>query len=388
MRCMVSLLVVLLFLTLSPSCNGSNDMLLDDNLEKDPSLMGWVYEEGPDPAATYVPEGRFGSHCLSYREGTWTTPAIRVKPFEFYRVTFHSKAEGRQYWSAYYYNDKGEQIVADHYWSIDPSETWIRTVYCTRARYGATHVRIRFSPLDRKLLSVDDVKVEAISRADATKWADEMYASIPPVKYEADPNRWKYLPRTMNKLRDGKPVRIVILGDSIANDTGNGPFDLFIERMYPGAHVEVIASVKGGAGTHYYKDENRVQQYVVDYKPHLLIIAGISNGSKEATRSVIKQVRAKIDPEIIIATGAVCRGSDPTTNKDWGFELRGGYRKDLKDLVQEEQCEFIDFYGPWGRYIADSGRPLEWFQRDVTHANMRGALVLSKILEGYFAPKK
>jgi hypothetical protein len=199
MRYTVSFSVVLLFLALSLSCNGSDDMLFSDDLEKDPLLTGWIYEEGADPAATYIRDGRLGSHCLSYRDGTWATPAIPVKPFEFYRVTFYSKAEARQYWSAYYYDDKGEQLVADHYWSIDPSEEWARTVYCTRARYGATHMRIRFSPLDRKLLSVDDVTVEAVSRADATKWADEMYAGevrsrpppleVPPQDDEEAPGR-------------------------------------------------------------------------------------------------------------------------------------------------------------------------------------------------------
>lgn len=367
---------------------ASGDVLLRTDFETYPVDAGWEYS-GENPQASWIDGGRSG-RCVAIGQGTWESPLIPVQPFHYYKVTFYSRAEGRAYWAAVYYDARGEPLVADHYWGVDESGGWLKNVFCTRARVNATHVRLRFQPLNDKLLSFDDVKVETIGRADAAKWADSIYETIPPVNYEPYPNRWKHLPRTMARLRNGKTLRVVMLGDSIMNDTGNSPWDVLVERMYPGSNIEVVNSVRGGTGTSYYQDEGRVKEHILDFEPDLLVIGGISNGSVNDTRSVIQQVRAVIDPEIIVATGAVCTGLDPATNSDWRFEVnpRGSsYRSRLLLMARQGKVEYLDFTGPWGRYIEESGRPLSWFQRDETHANLRGAIVLAKILEAYFAPK-
>lgn len=370
-------------------CMASGKVLLKTDFEIYPADTGWEYS-GENPRALWITGGRSG-RCLVASQGMWESPLIPVAPFEYYRVTFYSKAEGRAYWAAVYYDATGEPLVADHYWGIDQSDGWLKNEFCTRARVNATHLRLRFQPLNDKRLCFDNVKVEAISRLDVAKWADAVYGTIPPVNYEPYPDRWKYLPRTMDRLRTGKTLRVVMLGDSIMNDTGNSPWDVLVERLYPGSRIEVVNSVRGATGTPYYRNEGRVKEFVLDFEPDLLVIGGISNGSVDATRSVIQQVRAVIDPEIIVTTEAVCRGLDPTTNSNWRFEVnpRGtSYRDKLVVMARQERVEYLDFTGPWGRYIGQSGRPLDWFQRDETHANLRGAIVLAKILEAYFAPKQ
>ena len=305
------LTVSMLLPCLSTSCCGSQEaVLLTTDFESDPLASGWIFD-GDNAKATWVDQGRNGGKCISLAEGFWESAPIPVTPYQYYKVTFHSKAEGRGYWAAINYDADGKALDADHHWGVDPSEDWLETTYCTRAKADAASIRFRFQPREEKRLTVDDVKVETVSREDVAKWADEVYATIPPVNIQPPENRWQFLPRTMQKLREGGTIRVVMLGDSIMNDTGNSPFDVLLERLYPRAHIEVITSVRGGTGTSYYKGENLVKQYVLDYNPDFLIIGGISNGRAEATRSVIQQVRAVIDPEIMVTTGAVCTGMDP-----------------------------------------------------------------------------
>jgi predicted GTPase len=193
----------------------------------------------------------------------------------------------------------------------------------------------------------------------------------------------------MQTLAAGGEVRVVMLGDSIVNDTSNSAFDVRVERMYPNARLNIVASVRGGTGCQYYKEMNRVKEYVLDLRPDLLIIGGISNSDAESVRSVIRQVRDKMNPEILVMTGAV--GSiDPRRNPPgWKPVVTPDgvdYRSCLRRVAQEERVEFLDMEGAWGEYINGCGKPWEFFTRDTLHANERGRQVLALIMERYFAP--
>jgi hypothetical protein len=193
----------------------------------------------------------------------------------------------------------------------------------------------------------------------------------------------------MRALQTGGTLRVVMLGDSIVNDTANSAFDVRVERLYPGAKLNIVTSVRGGTGCQYYKEANRVKEYVLDLRPDLLIIGGISNSDAESVRSVIRQVRDKMNPEILVMSGAV--GSiDPRNKPGWSPVVSPDgtdYRCRLMRMAQEEGVEFLDMEGAWGTYISGAGKPWEFFTRDTLHANERGRQVLATILERYFAPR-
>ncbi len=224
---------------------------------------------------------------------------------------------------------------------------------------------------------------------------DAVYAGMAPVPFQPAADRWKHLPRTMQRLQEGPGLRIVMLGDSIVNDTGHSQYELLLQRLYPRCKVERIMSVRGSTGCWWYKEENRVQEWVVEKKPDLLMIGGISQrGDVDSIRAVIRQVRAAMRPapEILVMTPAVGREeeSDPRKNPKWthAVDPQGDdYRARLLRMAAEEEVEFLDMTGPWGQYIKDSGLACGWFMRDVVHANERGFQVLGRILEKYFAPK-
>ena len=117
-------------------------------------------------------------------------------------------------------------------------------------------------------------------------------AEIPPVKIETPSERWDRLPRTAGILGAGRgELRIVMLGDSIVNDTSQSRWDERLQDKYPSCKITKAAVVRGGTGCWWYKEPGRVKRYVLDLKPDLLIIGGISHrDDTESIRDVVRQV--------------------------------------------------------------------------------------------------
>ena len=218
---------------------------------------------------------------------------------------------------------------------------------------------------------------------------DAQYGAMKPLEYTPPADRWQLLPRTMQRLREGGTLKIVLLGDSIMNQTCHSGFDLLLERLYPKVKIEKVASVRGSTGCWWYKDENRVEDYVLKHKPDLLMIGGISQRNDvNSIREVIHQIRAKQQPEILLLTPAFgFQQSDFIVNWTYAIQPDGeDYRAALLRLAKEEKCEFLDMTGPWWQYVRKSGKDYGWFRGDAVHANGRGSQILARILERYFAP--
>jgi len=173
------------------------------------------------------------------------------------------------------------------------------------------------------------------------------------------------------------------------NDTSSSKYELLLGRRHPKCRIEKITSVRGSTGCWWYKEENRVKEYVVDHAPDLLMIGGISQRDDvDSIREVVRQVRAALepDPEILLMTGAFGTRQDPASNPAWTFEVDpagSGYRSRLLRLAGEEGCAFLDLTGPWGRYVKDQPQHVGWFMRDPVHANERGFQILGRIVERY-----
>ena len=219
---------------------------------------------------------------------------------------------------------------------------------------------------------------------------DAIYAAMDPLAYQPPKGRFANIPKTMAKLRDGGELRMVLLGDSIMGNTSGSSFELLLMRDYPKCKVIKIASLRSSTGCKYYREENRVQDYVLKHSPDLLVIGGISNGGDaEAVRSVVRQVRAqKPDTEVLLLTpvfGAMrdehirtyTREIDTTTSN---------FRFNLQKVAAEETCAFFDMTGPWWSYIQDSGKTYGWFMGDSVHANDRGCQIIGRLLEIWFKP--
>ena len=192
----------------------------------------------------------------------------------------------------------------------------------------------------------------------------------------------------MEMLRNGGDLRMVLLGDSIMGNTSGSSFELLLMRDYPKCRIAKIASLRSSTGCKYYREENRVEDYVLRHNPDLLVIGGISNGGDaEAVRSVVQQVRAKKpDTEVLLLTPVFGAMRDEHI-KTWTREIdttKSNFRWNLQKVAAEEKCAFFDMTGPWWEYIQSTGMTPGWFMGDAVHANARGCQIIGRLLQMWF----
>jgi len=219
---------------------------------------------------------------------------------------------------------------------------------------------------------------------------DAIYAAMDPLAYQPPKGRFANIPKTLAKLRDGGELRMVLLGDSIMGNTSGSSFELLLMRDYPKCKIVKIASLRSSTGCKYYREENRVQDYVLKHNPDLLVIGGISNGGDaEAVRAVVQQVRAeKPDTEVLLLTpvfGAMRDEHIKTFTREIDTST-SNFRFNMQKVAAEEKCAFFDMTGPWWSYIQESGKTYGWFMGDAVHANDRGCQIIGRLLQLWFKP--
>jgi len=218
-----------------------------------------------------------------------------------------------------------------------------------------------------------------------------IYSEMPPVSYTPPSDHWRHLPETKKLLIEGERLRVVMLGDSIVNDTSRSCWNLLLEQQYPNCRIIKITSVRGSTGCWWYKKPGRMQKFVLDHDPNLVIIGGISQrGNISSIRDVIRQIRKASEADILLMTGAFGR-VDPRDDAQWKQisdpNHYSDYRKDLEKLARQSKTAFLDMEAAWGRYIRECGKDLDWFKRDPIHANERGEQILGHILVAYLSPE-
>jgi hypothetical protein len=217
-------------------------------------------------------------------------------------------------------------------------------------------------------------------------------AKIPPVNVDLPKERLAKLPKSMKRLREGGTLRIVMLGDSIINDTARSCWHELVKQHYPKCNIVRVVSVRGGTGCWFYKEPGKIDRYVLQQRPDLVIIGGISQRHDvDSMRDCLRQIRAKSTCEFFLMTGPF-GVADPLSGADWRKKIADGkdekYAAALKALADEFTAEHLDLQMVWGDYIRGAGKPLDFFKRDPIHANAEGEAVLARILEQYFVPVK
>jgi len=357
----------------------------------DPLAAGWTYS--PSEAGgklVFIPsEGYYPD-----KGGKLTSPVIPCtdNPWQFYRIRFETRAMTRSYWCVFFRDRGGHwESIADIYASVQPSTDWQANTVCIRGRENATAFTVNFQSTEK--IEVRHLVVEPIDRDTVVAWADALYATLPPLSWTQPADRFARLPRFMERLRRGGPVRIVMLGDSIINDTNNSLWDALLMRHYPKAEVHIQPSVLGSTGCWKYREPAYFQAYVAEWKPHLLMIGGISHREDaDAVREVIRLARALPDCETMLMSGPVGRDERAHTEGDLTTPLPVSPAADhpfnaaLHAVAEAGQITYLDMNTIWHTYIGASQKPFEWFHRDLLHANDRGKQILGRILERFFAP--
>jgi len=233
----------------------------------------------------------------------------------------------------------------------------------------------------------NDVYVRTVEERSAEQ-VTQIRSEIPPVKYSPPKDRWKNLPRTSRILSSANSrLNIVMLGDSIVDDLSRSQWNRLVQERYPNCTISKITCFRGSTGCWWYKEPGRVQRYVLDHKPDLVIIGGISQKDDiDSIREVIGQIRAGSECDILLLTGPFGR-VDPRDDEQFTFKTDpegADYRARLMRLSKEVKTGFMDLCGYWGVYIRESAHDLDWFKRDVVHANERGEQVIGLLLAMHF----
>ncbi len=238
---------------------------------------------------------------------------------------------------------------------------------------------------------------------------ESAYKEMTPVHYYPASNRWLNLP-IVNKALTSKnsSLNIVMLGDSIINDTYRSQWDnLVLQPAYPNCKISCVAIVRGSTGCWYYKEGNNIEKYVLPHNPDLLIIGGISQKDDiDSIREVIKQVQSARKCDVLLMTKSYGEVSEKVTRRyadpyldykpgvvenGWSYDIPTDpqdYRRRLLELAQETKSGFLDMTAPWGAYIRQSGKPLDYFKRDIIHANVKGEQIIGRILAAHLSPVK
>jgi len=237
---------------------------------------------------------------------------------------------------------------------------------------------------------VDGEVEDPTGKMDPLKRIDSIYAGMKPVTWQAPANRWANLDKTKAKLEGGPDLTMVMLGDSIIGDTSASQFELLLGRDYPKCKIKKVTSVRGSTGCWWYKDDNHVQEYVLQHHPDVLVIGGISQHEDiESIRTVIHQCRAKIPHLEVLLISPVFGSPQSAFSAHWTPEPDAKaypYRAQLRDLAAQEKCGFFDMTAPWMEYIKASGYALDSFKRDPIHANDRGKQILGRLMERFLGP--
>lgn len=366
---------------------------------------GWSFTpSGSKHGKIYLPsEGYYPD-----KGGKWAGPYMPLPggAFKFYRFEFEAQSPIRCFCAFSFYKTPEEEMVRDDYSSIFPSESPVKYEMVIYGDYGMSGVRPFFQ--STSTLKVWNTTFKEITPLEAAAWCDSIYKTLPPLKYKPNADRLKYLPKTINALRSGKPWRILVLGHSLFSDTFNSNFQALLLREYPKAKVEFIWSGKGGTGCEYYKDH--LQEYAYDYKPDMIILGAVDKFNKEdSVAQTVRDIKEKLKCEILLMTAPIHYDAREHVKDDRTTPLPAtpvdvdayfmrvvtniecgplAFEKKMSALADKEKVGFLDAAGIWNDYLIQSQKPWEWFHRDRCHGSDRGKQIVARMLETFFDEKK
>ena len=353
---------------------------------------GWKSVESKEGEMVCVPFG-----------GTFPSKGGRIESPKFkldktadenawYRLTFQAKGEVDGYWWVNMEDADGKGMP-DVNSRLYASADWQVYSVLVPTRPEAVTASIAFGV--KETVAVRDVRMKRISAAEAVEMVKQDYAAGPQLKPEVTAADWTKLPNTRVAIKVAKDFRIVFLGDSIMNDTWCGGFNALLAMEYPDTVFRSYLSVRGSTGCWYYHEPAHFEEYVMKFKPNLVVIGGCSNFQeehmtlKEAEDWMVETIeRCKaIGAEVVVCTPPKSREfrTDPSAKPFVAKEDDQWFRCDyLRRAADRAGVQLWDMTtGPCGA-VAESGKPLGWFNRDKVHNDNRGKVLNAMMMFRYF----
>ena len=373
---------------------------------------GWRFEaSGAKGGQTFNPlEGWYPD-----KGGKLISPRVAIpKTGAYYKLSFTGFAPVRSYETVAFYDAAGN-MIADNYDVIYGGEVGVQSSsnlqHYERVVFAQEDVKeaeVFFqSP---KGCTVRDVKLEPATVEEAAKWCDSVYAKLPPLNFAPKGNPLALAPKTLDALKTGKPWRILMLGDSIMQDTFHSQFHALVKRAYPKSEVTWLVSVRGSTGCWYYCEPENFKKYVADYKPDCVFIGGISgwihpemplNGGP-AIESVAKRINSELGAEVVVMTptlaidwrvpkGTALGTAVPPSafdhaalgDKAWKYDTQAA--EGLKAICAKNGWPLWDMFNPAYDWLFETGLPSEFYGRDYVHSGELGKQLIARIALAYFS---
>jgi hypothetical protein len=365
---------------------------------------GWQFLKSEAGEMVYVPfEGYYES-----KGGRMQSPTIALdkQPGEaaYYSLKFTAKAITDCYWWVDFFDAEGKPLP-DTNSAVYPGPDAADYGQMLYIQGSAAAIQIAFQ--SKGGVDVGGIVMKKVPAETAQKWNDALYATLPALDFHPANDSFRLLPKTADALKSGKPWRVVMLGDSIMNDSYNSVFQALVQRDFPQSRVDFIISVRGSTGCWFYQDPQNFEDYVTRHKPDLLMIGGISNligyldkipEGMQKIKAVIDQARGlgcevvllspphsvdwrAYDPKNIAANLPAMKWSEETQDERNGRPLLWS---PYEALAKDCGIAFWNMTVPTGDYIANSEKPHGFFNRDYIHNNDRGKQIIGRILSSCF----
>ena len=358
---------------------------------------GWKFLESKAGEMVYVPfEGYYES-----KGGRVQSPVVKLNKKSgepaYYSIEFKAKTRDHCYWWVDLFDAQGRPLpdINSAVYPADGEMTYKEMIY---VQGKADAMQLAFISKDG--VSVQDIVVKKVSAEDAAAWCDALYREMPQLVFKDKAPA--SLPRTAAALKNGTPWRIVMLGDCIMNVSFNSVFQSLVKRDVPKSDCDFVISVRGSTGCWFYQKPENFKAYVADLKPDLLIIGGISNPKKGdwtgAIVKVIEQAR-ELGCEVLLLSPPLSLDWRPASPENPALPAADiTWNETTKDCRGEQllrQAPYLEVARRTGvpfwnltplcaDYLASSGKPLGWFNRDLIHNNDRGKQAIGRILQFHF----
>jgi hypothetical protein len=318
---------------------------------------------------------------------------VTVEPLKFYRFECRVRSTAPGFVAALWRNPDATwgrdlqgrpgDLRAEDYQSVAGSDEWQTVVFYSRAQANAVAGCLRVQALEGTM-EVESARVSGPApAAEVLAWSESL---LDGVNVPASSGTG-VLARTATAIRDGGTARIVFLGDSIMQDAANSPVDLWLERERSGLRVAIVTAIGGGAGMERWNHPGKfpghdlnLQAAVIDQRPDLVLIGGISTRNVDDTRAIVGRIRdgaratGAPEPDIALFTGPF---------GEWGKPAPGIDSAALAALASETGCAFFDLRTAWIEAVAASGREPATFYRDAIHGSATGKHLQGRIIAGW-----
>lgn len=213
----------------------------------------------------------------------------------------------------------------------------------------------------------------------------------------------KLLPKTLAKLQNGEPVKILAWGDSVTdggyiadrNNRWQEQFVKHLQKRFPKAKIELITEGWGGRTTAAYLteppgSERNYQEKVLDVKPDLIVSefvndAGMDSSGFQDRHEKIRNDFRKIGAEWVILTPHYVKPSWMGLDREREIDDDPRpYTKDVRRFGAENNIAVADVAARYGRLWRQGIPYSTLMSNNINHPNETGMLIFVDALMELF----